>query len=240
MGEHVEILLRGVDHAQRFGCEQPVERRDVDRERIDQRHLLAVGGSPSDLHERELGVVRPFTVELGVECVAGLVEQGRRRRRRGRPVDRSSDTRAAGQSSAAPDAAPDTVSKPSSTQASIPPATLTTSTPCSARNSAGVGAARTRTAHHVGRRTVEGAEAFGHRAERYELGLGDVAALPLLRFTDVDDPSGWRRSPPGRGPKSPRWSRRQEYRSRSPGVLMLRSDAAGNDTSTVQRSPSTR
>jgi hypothetical protein len=75
MGEHVEILLCGVDHTQRIGREQLLERCDVDRERVDQGEFLPVGAAPSHLDERELRKVRALAVELGVEGIAGRGEQ---------------------------------------------------------------------------------------------------------------------------------------------------------------------
>ena len=72
VGQHVEVLLGSVDHTQRLGGEQRLERTHIDRERIDQCQFLAVPGAPRDLDEGQFREVGPLAMELGVEGVAGL------------------------------------------------------------------------------------------------------------------------------------------------------------------------
>jgi hypothetical protein len=187
MGEHVEILLCGVDHTQRIGREQLLERCDVDRERVDQHEFLPVGAAPSDLDERELRKVRALAVELGVEGIAGRGEQC---------LDEVVEIalsvdparrRCVRQSPAAPDPAPVTTSKPAPVHAIIPPATFTTSA-LFTQEVAGTTRARTGATDDVGGLAVERLDVARHRAERHERRMGDVALRPLVGLSHVDDP----------------------------------------------------
>ena len=78
--EHVEVLRRRVGHRDARALEDPGQRRRVDGQRVDERHLVG----PGDLDEREVGDVGPLGVELGVEAVvllgADLVHQHRQAR----------------------------------------------------------------------------------------------------------------------------------------------------------------
>ena len=65
--QHLEVLLRGVEHPDAVAVEELRERPDVDRERIDQRDEVG----HSQLHERDLRVVGALTVEFGVERIGG-------------------------------------------------------------------------------------------------------------------------------------------------------------------------
>jgi len=42
VGEHVEVLLRGVEHGERARSEQPAQRCEVTGERIDEHDLLGL------------------------------------------------------------------------------------------------------------------------------------------------------------------------------------------------------
>ena len=66
--EHVEILRGRVRHGDTGPAEHLGQRRRVDGERVDERHLVG----PGDLDERQVGDVGPLGVELGVEAVALL------------------------------------------------------------------------------------------------------------------------------------------------------------------------
>ena len=73
----LQILLRGVDHAQRRRVEQRREGRDVDLQRVDEHETLTARLLPGDLHQRQLREIGAFTVELGVERVARELPQRR-------------------------------------------------------------------------------------------------------------------------------------------------------------------
>ncbi len=78
MGEDVEVLLRGVDHAERVAGEEPAELGHVEVERVDQDQFLLLVralGPPGDLDQCELREVRALSMELGVEGVARHLEQ---------------------------------------------------------------------------------------------------------------------------------------------------------------------
>ncbi len=131
--EHVEILLRRVEDCQRVRFEQPSEGADVDGQRVDEHEVAG----PRQLEQRQLREVRAFTVELGVERVPRLGDEPLDDRSElGVGVDppvclRWTDRGAAHESAVSPVS---TV-RPDNCHASVPPATFTTSTPRSARNS---------------------------------------------------------------------------------------------------------
>ena len=125
MGEHVEILLGGVEHRQGVRLEQAPERRHVDGERVDQRDLAV---TPAELHQCEGRKVGAFPMEFGVDRVPLLGEH------------RVDDLTQAGVVVDPPVVelgrhAPASTGRPESTQASVPPATFTTSRPWAATNS---------------------------------------------------------------------------------------------------------
>ncbi len=68
--EDLEILGRGVQHGQSVPVEDLGQRRDVDRQRVDDDEPVGVG----ELHQRHLGVVGALPVELGVDGVDRLVD----------------------------------------------------------------------------------------------------------------------------------------------------------------------
>ena len=72
--EDLEVLVGGVQHRERVAVEDLGERREVDRERVDQDQAAV----PGELHQRDLRVVGALAVELGVERVRRLVAQRRR------------------------------------------------------------------------------------------------------------------------------------------------------------------
>jgi hypothetical protein len=81
VGEHVEVLLGGVQHGKRVGLEQLPEQSWINRERVDEGDVgIAVRIVPCELDERELREVRAFAMELGVDRVPGqadkLVDEG--------------------------------------------------------------------------------------------------------------------------------------------------------------------
>jgi hypothetical protein len=122
--EHVEVLLRRVQHGEHLAVEQPAHRRHVDGERIDEHEPAR----PGELEERELREVRAFAVELGVERVARLVEQ---------LVDHRLELVLAGDPPVVErrvaHVGPVTMARPERSHASMPPATFTTSMPSPAR-----------------------------------------------------------------------------------------------------------
>ncbi len=124
MGQHIEVLLGGVEDGDDIGLEEWPERRDVDCERIDEHQLAG----PGELHQCERREIRAFSMELGVDGVPRLFEQlGDDRVDIALFVDPSvrMSMRHAG---------PDATSRPEAIQACVPPATLATSAPRSARN----------------------------------------------------------------------------------------------------------
>ena len=130
VGEHVEVLLGGVEHGETRSLEQRHELVHIGGEWIDQRDLIA----PRQLHQGQLRVVRPLPVELGVEGVArlgqDLLDDLLQLAAVGDPASRLvcfALRHAVG--------SPATSSSPLSTQAMTPPATFTAGIPFSMRNS---------------------------------------------------------------------------------------------------------
>ena len=122
-GQHVEVLLGGVEHRHRRALQQRHQPLRLAGQGIDEGDP----GRPGDLHEGETREVRAFAMELGVERVARLDrhlghEVGQRLVR----VDPA----------VVQDGGSTSVSRPLSCQASVPPATLITSNPRVDRSSA--------------------------------------------------------------------------------------------------------
>ena len=123
VGQHVEVLLGGVEHGLSVRLEQAPQHGHVDRQRVDQDELVV----PAELHQRQRREVGALPMELGVDRICRLGHEG---------VDdvveivltidpavRSFERRGGGH------AAPDTYSRPDMSHAKVPPATLTTSMP---------------------------------------------------------------------------------------------------------------
>ena len=68
VGEHVEVLLGGVQNRNGVAGEQAPQRRQVDRQRVDQRRLRV----DCELHQGQLRKVGALAMELGIERVSGL------------------------------------------------------------------------------------------------------------------------------------------------------------------------
>ena len=179
VGEHVEVLLGGVEHGHRLGLEQLGQQAGVGGERVDEGDAAG----PGELDERQLGEVRALPVELGVDRVPRLcdelVDEGRECRRRRRSSGRHEG------------GSPPTSPRPDSIHAIVPPATFTASSPWAAANSA-ARMLRPPTADHV-RRGVgsEAVEVVGHRAS----GISSAPATWPRSYSsgsrDVDDPRPW-------------------------------------------------
>src|SRR5512143_3285524 len=123
MREDVEVLLRGVQHGDGVTGEQAPQWSKVDSQRVDQSGLAVDG----ELDERQLREVGPLAMELGVEGIARFL---------GQTVDECLEIGLRVDPAMAHAGwSPMTVSRPLFTQASVPPATLTASTPCCRRNS---------------------------------------------------------------------------------------------------------
>jgi hypothetical protein len=116
--EDLEVLAGGVHDGGTGPLEHRAERGDVDREGVDQRQAAR----PGDLHEGDLGEVRPLAVELGVDRVGGLTRQvGDDLRERGVVVDPAmrfvGDRGTQGWS-------PSVIACPAAIQPLVPPSTL--------------------------------------------------------------------------------------------------------------------
>ena len=117
MSEHIEVLLRGVQHALRVALEQRAQRGDIDCQRIDQ----SGSAGPRELSKRKLWVIGALAMELGIERVTRLghqdIDEIKQLVLRGDPLIGHE-----GES-------PATVSRPLWIHAIVPPATLTMFTP---------------------------------------------------------------------------------------------------------------
>ena len=71
VGQDIEILLGGVKHGNGLAVEQPAQRSQLDRQRIDQRGLA----TSRELHEGEFREVRALPMELGIERVSRFSTQ---------------------------------------------------------------------------------------------------------------------------------------------------------------------
>ena len=81
--QHVEVLRRRVGHRDAGSAEDRGQRRGVDGERVDQRHLVG----PGDLDQGQIGDVGALGVELGVEAVVVLAATSATRASRPAVVD---------------------------------------------------------------------------------------------------------------------------------------------------------
>src|SRR5690606_28995966 len=132
MVQDLEVLAGGVHHHETGSFEDRPQRGEVDRQGVDQHE--AVG--PGDLHQGQLRIVGALPVELRVDREPGLVDQ-LVDDRTPRPLVVDEVRRGLGHvPPAQPGSRPVTVGWPASTQASVPPATLTASTPWARRCSA--------------------------------------------------------------------------------------------------------
>ena len=71
VGEHVEVLLGGVQHGDGVGVEQLGEQLRVDGERVDEGDAAG----PGDLDQRQAREVGALAMELGVEGVSRLDDE---------------------------------------------------------------------------------------------------------------------------------------------------------------------
>jgi hypothetical protein len=70
VGEHVEVLLGGVEHGQGVGLEQLPQQAWIDGQRVDEGDVgLPLRVVPRELDECELREIRAFAVELGIDRV---------------------------------------------------------------------------------------------------------------------------------------------------------------------------
>ena len=180
VGQHVEVLLSGVQHGERLRVEEPSQRVRVDRERVDEDDLAR----PRQLEQRELREVGPLAMELGVHRVTGSWQRTSMTSSSSSPASPPSD----GPRTAGPESS---TSRPLITQAPVPPTTLTASMPCSARNSQHAVAPpadwqMTYTWWSGARRRGDASMLSGTVPIGTSRAAGHVSRLELVRLVDVD------------------------------------------------------